>query len=233
MTIDPTAFWDDFYGGQDAAWSGRPNAALVRETGSFAPGSALDLGCGEGADAIWLARRGWRVVGVDIAQAALDQARVHADEAGVREGIEWHQHDLVSPLPFENFDLVTAMFLHAPFAMPTEDILRAGVAAVAPGGHFLQVNHDQKESRDAGLTDVCLPSPDEMLAALRLDMTQWRSIIVGAFEKATVDSDGIPMSRTDNIVVVQRVSGAGCEPFSARSERELSERVLGDRRHGF
>jgi len=207
MTVDPAAFWDDFYSGRDAAWSGRPNEALVRETGSLAPGSALDLGCGEGADAIWLARRGWSVVGVDIAQAALDQAKVHADQAGVREGIEWHQNDLISPLPFDNFDLVTAMFLHAPFPMPTDDILRAGVAAVAPGGHFLQVNHDAEDSRKAGFSDVCLPSPAEMLAALRLDMTQWRSIIVGAVEKDTVDADGNLESRTDNIVLVQKVSG--------------------------
>ena len=206
MTIDPAAFWDDIYNGRDAVWSGRPNEALVRETGSLSPGSALDLGCGEGADAIWLARHGWSVVGVDIAQAALDQAKVHAAQAGVRHRIAWHQNDLATPLPFQGFDLVTAMFLHAPFPMPTDDILRFGVAAVAPGGHFLQVNHDHEESRHAGHSDVDLPSPDEMLAALRLDMTQWRSIIVGAFEKDVIDPEGNPASRTDNIVLVQRVS---------------------------
>ncbi|HEX3650002.1 MAG TPA: class I SAM-dependent methyltransferase, partial [Pseudonocardiaceae bacterium] len=92
-------FWEGFYQERDAIWSGRPNPLLVREIGSLQPGSVLDLGCGEGADAVWLARQGWRVTAVDISATALERAAGHADAAGVGDRIEWVRHDLSRSVP--------------------------------------------------------------------------------------------------------------------------------------
>src|ERR687885_1951411 len=76
--------WDARYRERDGAmWSGRPNGRLVAEVASLAPGRALDVGCGEGADAIWLAQRGWTVTAVDISDVALGRAREAAELARV------------------------------------------------------------------------------------------------------------------------------------------------------
>lgn len=68
-------FWDARYSEHDRVWSGEPNAVLVEEAAGLEPGTALDLGCGEGADAVWLARRGWRVTAVDVSGVALERDR--------------------------------------------------------------------------------------------------------------------------------------------------------------
>ncbi|MDX6349032.1 MAG: hypothetical protein QOF84_3822, partial [Streptomyces sp.] len=104
MTDDPNgfraeAYWDDRYAQNQRMWSGAPNAALVREVSDLAPGTALDLGCGEGGDAIWLARRGWRVTATDISGIALDRAAGHAAAAGVADRIDWQRHDLAESFP--------------------------------------------------------------------------------------------------------------------------------------
>ncbi len=75
-------FWDDRYGSMPTLWSGHVNAVVRTETASLSPGTALDVGCGEGGDALWLAERGWRVEGVDVSQVALDRAARRAHEAG-------------------------------------------------------------------------------------------------------------------------------------------------------
>ena len=75
-------FWDERYASRTALWSGHVNAVVMTETARPVPGRALDIGCGEGGDALWLAARGWQVVGVDVSQVALDRAAGHAREAG-------------------------------------------------------------------------------------------------------------------------------------------------------
>src|SRR3954471_21898208 len=77
------AEWDERYTGSPQIWSGNPNGALVAEVAALAPGRALDVGCGEGADAVWLATRGWRVTALDVSEVALDRAAQHARAAGV------------------------------------------------------------------------------------------------------------------------------------------------------
>ena len=96
-TLEET--WDARYSESDRVWSGRPNAALVREVRGLTPGRALDLGCGEGADVIWLAQQGWRVVGTDISRVALARAAEHAAAAGVGEAVEFRHHDLSTSFP--------------------------------------------------------------------------------------------------------------------------------------
>lgn len=92
-------FWDGRYRENDRIWSGEANVALVREAADLAPGRALDLGCGEGGDAVWLARRGWRVTATDISGVALERAASHAADAGVGDRVEWQRHDFAHSFP--------------------------------------------------------------------------------------------------------------------------------------
>ena len=133
--------WDGRYGDQgDIRWSGRPNGRLVAEVATLAPGRALDVGCGEGADAIWLAAGGWTVTAVDVSEVALARARAAADEAGVV--VEWIGGDaLTTPLPAGTFDLVSIQYPALPKATG-EAAVRALLDTVRPGGVLLAVYHD-------------------------------------------------------------------------------------------
>ncbi|MCU1406768.1 MAG: class SAM-dependent methyltransferase [Glaciihabitans sp.] len=138
------AFWDDRYGQSDQVWSGNPNPILVTEASGLTPGSALDIGSGEGADSIWLARQGWHVTGVDISTVALERAaqRAAAVDETAAARIEWEQHDLTGwAPPASTFDLVSAQFMHLPDNQ-IEGVFRGLAAAVAPGGTLLIVGHD-------------------------------------------------------------------------------------------
>lgn len=133
--------WDERYGGAERTWSGRPNAVLVAEAEGLRPGRAVDLGCGEGGDAIWLAEQGWQVTGVDFSAAGLEKAAQHAAERGVGDRIEWRQADLRSWTPDgEQWDLVTSHFLHL-LDEGMVDATRRMADAVAPGGTLLVVGH--------------------------------------------------------------------------------------------
>jgi SAM-dependent methyltransferase len=140
---DEHAF-EEMYRATDALWSGRPNAQLVAETADLPPGDALDIGCGEGADAVWLAARGWQVTGVDFAATALGRAAAGAAAAGeeVASRIAWVRADVTRWTPEPgSFDLVSAQYMH----LPTEQrrVLFARLAdAVRPGGQLLLVGHD-------------------------------------------------------------------------------------------
>ena len=100
------AHWDGQYGSREAFWSGEPNPQLVREVQSLRPGNALDVGCGEGADALWLARHGWHVTGVDISSIALARAATHATQAGAELAgrLAWRHMDLDEFVPERRVD---------------------------------------------------------------------------------------------------------------------------------
>lgn len=133
--------WDERYGGADRVWSGRPNAVLVTEASGLPPRRALDLGCGEGGDAIWLAERGWQVTAVDFSEAGLERAAAHAAERGVADRVEWRHADLRTWAPEgEEWDLVTSHFLHL-LGDGMVGATRQMAAAVAPGGTLLVVGH--------------------------------------------------------------------------------------------
>ena len=133
--------WDARYseGGQ-AKWSGRPNGRLLVEAAGLAPGRALDVGCGEGADAIWLARSGWTVTAIDISEVALGRARAATEPAGA--AVEWICGDaLQTAFPAGSFDLVSLQYPALPKAAG-EAAVRALLDAVRPGGLLLAVYHD-------------------------------------------------------------------------------------------
>lgn len=196
-------FWEDFYRERDAVWSGRPNPLLVREAAALSPGSVLDLGCGEGGDAVWLARRGWRVTAVDISATALARAATHADEAGVGDRIEWVRHDLSRSVPGGSFDLVSAQFLQSPVAGPGEwqAIVRGAADAVAPGGVLLIVWHAGWPSWvETPPTEYRFPSVPEMLDALGLPRDGWTVALTELVERETDGPDGQHGSRGDNVL---------------------------------
>ncbi|MBI0294909.1 class I SAM-dependent methyltransferase [Streptomyces sp. PRKS01-29] len=198
-------FWDTFYSAEDRVWSGRPNAALVREVTGLTPGHALDLGCGEGADAIWLARQGWRVTAVDVSQVALDRGAGHAASEGVADGIEWQRHDLSVSFPTGTFDLVSTHFLHSWLELPRERILRGAADAVAPGGVLLITGHAGFPSWVTDPDpDIHFPTPEEVLAGLDLADGQWDVLVSAVHEEKMTDPEGKPATRTDNTVKVRR-----------------------------
>ena len=137
--------WDERYCGDGQIWSGNPNAQLVAEVSGLSPGTALDVGCGEGGDVIWLARQGWRVTGADFSANGLARAARHAEEAGVGDRTDWWQVDARTfTADGRSYDLVTTQFLHPPDGAMVE-VTRRLSTAVAPGGHLLVVGHAPSE----------------------------------------------------------------------------------------
>jgi SAM-dependent methyltransferase len=203
--------YDAMYRSAEAVWSGRPNRQLVAEAAALPPGSALDAGCGEGADALWLADRGWRVTAVDFSTVALDRGAARARERGLDDRIEWVHADLdVWIPPQRSFDLVTAHYLHSRGADRTALFERLA-AAVAPGGTLVVVGH--LLSGDAGHGSHPAHEPDllytaEDVAAV-LDPEEWRDVVA-----ETRDRDPEAAARTanpapDTVLRARRGSGAG------------------------
>lgn len=134
--------WDEAYGESEAMWSGNPNAALVTEAGRLSPGLALDVGSGEGADAIWLEQQGWEVVGLEPSSVAIGRAAAAAKRAGIE--VEWVHGELGRAfLPHAEYDLVSACYLPL-FTDSHEPSQLTGL--VAPGGHLLVVHHADWDS---------------------------------------------------------------------------------------
>ena len=133
--------WDEKYSESERIWSGDPNGTLVSEISDLSPGRALDVGCGEGADAVWLAGRGWQVVALDVSGVALQRGEQAAKDAGVY--VEWIHTGLIeADLPHAGFDLVSAQY---PVLPRTPEAIgeRTLADSVAPGGTLLFVHHAQ------------------------------------------------------------------------------------------
>lgn len=132
--------WDRRYASTELVWSATPNAFFAEAVADLPPGRAIDLGCGEGRNAIWLAERGWRVTAVDFSAVAIDKGRRLATRQGVE--LDWRVEDLGTwtPPPVA-FDLVAVVYVHFPLP-EREHLVRASLAAVAPGGSWVWVGHD-------------------------------------------------------------------------------------------
>ncbi|GAB2647435.1 SAM-dependent methyltransferase [Nocardia goodfellowii] len=200
-------FWEAFYQERDQIWTGNPNPLLVREAIDLTPGTALDLGSGEGGDAIWLAQRGWTVTAADISATALGRAAGHAEAAGVGDRITWVKHDLAQSFPEGTFDLVSAQFLHSPVEVEGErnQILRRAAAAVAPGGALLIGSHagwasNQHEHHH----DVHFPTLEEMLDAIAGVPGEWQVQTKDEVEREWTAPDGTTGVRTDSVLRVHR-----------------------------
>jgi len=132
--------WNRKHGEAGPLFGVEPNRFLVAEIDGLAPGRALDLACGAGRNAVWLAERGWAVTGADFSDVALENARGLAADRGVE--VEWVQADLRDwELPAREFDLVAILYLQLP-AEERALVLARAAEAVAPGGTLLVVGHD-------------------------------------------------------------------------------------------
>ena len=132
--------WNARYAQKELVWSAEPNRLFAAEVGGLRPGRALDLACGEGRNAVWLADRGWRVTGVDFSDVALAKAAELAASRGV--DVEWVVADILDHEPEPRaFDLAALLYLQ----LPRDDLLRAvrsAARAVAPGGTLVVLGHD-------------------------------------------------------------------------------------------
>jgi SAM-dependent methyltransferase len=193
-------FWEERYLTKDALWSGRPNPQLVAETAGLTPGTALDIGCGEGADAIWLADQGWQVTGVDISKIALERAAGHA---GARQ-ITWLHADLTGWDSGATYDLVSAHFIHGD-KDEREAFQRRFAASVAPGGTLLIVGHHPAD------LETHIGRPDlpgffftaEEVAAL-LDPAAWEIVTAEARPRSATDPDAGTVTIHDAILRARR-----------------------------
>jgi SAM-dependent methyltransferase len=159
--------WDARYAGVENLWAAKPNRFLVAEVADLEPGRALDLACGEGQNAIWLATLGWQVTGVDYSEVAIAKARGRAERDGV--DAEFVCADLVTYEPGSSvFDLVVVLYLHIP-SRERHVVLDRATAALAPGGTFLLVGHDTLNMTEGvgGPSDPDIHfTPDEIAAEL-------------------------------------------------------------------
>ena len=176
-------FWDERYGSEARIWSGRPNPQLVDRVTPLPGGRALDAGCGEGADAVWLARQGWTVTALDVSQVALDKAAAHAADAAVGASMTWRRVDLDGwPGEPGAYDLVSAQFMYLDQPALT-DLYRALGASVAPRGTLLLVGHHPRDERhgDHDFPDMRWTGED---VAAWLDPADWTSIEVATVARA-------------------------------------------------
>lgn len=134
--------WDERYRSSELVWGAAPNRWVVRELSDLAPGTAVDFACGEGRNALWLATRGWRVIGVDFSAVALQKARLlesHQPEGA--SPVSWVHADAVSYHPGAPADLALLCYLQLP-AGQRRAAVRNAALSLAPGGTLLVVGHD-------------------------------------------------------------------------------------------
>lgn len=202
--------WNERYAGSDRVWSGKPNQRLVEQTADLEPGTALDVACGEGGDAIWLARQGWTVTAVDVSDVALERAATHAEDAGVSHRLRLGLYDaLRDPRPAgqHTFDLVTVSFLHVP--IPDFGPIYRGIAeAVAPGGRLLVTAHhphDVETGARHSHGDGLLFEPERVLEALGTGDadTPWVVEVAEVQDREQSMPEG-PMAVRDTVVRLRR-----------------------------
>jgi cyclopropane fatty-acyl-phospholipid synthase-like methyltransferase len=178
-------YWDQIWHGDRAASmaAGQANPHLMREAGDLTPGTALDAGCGAGAEAIWLATRGWQVTAADIATAALAHAAERAASSGIAGQVRWVEADLSTWQPQTSYDLVTTHYAHP--AIPQLEFYDRIASWVAPGGTLLIVGHlhhqDQNPAAEHGHGhgDTEPPASASVTAADitgRLDPSGWEIV---------------------------------------------------------
>lgn len=208
---DATRFWDERYVSRRTEhgrmWSGSVNATVEQQVAELTPGTALELGSGEGADALWLAERGWIVTALDISSVALEVGAAEATKAGLSDRIEWVQTDLATWRPSAQYDLVLSAFLHSPVDFPREAVLQHAVSAVAPGGRLLVVGHGGFPPLAEHVHDTDtppFPSPDEVLTSLELP-TGWVVETNALIERATKWRGEEDVVLVDTVLRVRRV----------------------------
>ena len=208
--ITSEAGWDERYRSHPTAiWSGNPNPVLEAEAADLPPGRALDVGCGEGADALWLAERGWRVDAVDISRVALDRAAAHGAERNLE--VNWIQANLLTEPPeAATYDLVNAQFMHLP-RTERRELYAAMAEAVRPGGTLLIGAHHPSDLDSS----IRRPNLHEMFftaeeVAAELDERRWEILVAETRPRTTTDAEGKVVAIHDSVLRARR-NGRGAD----------------------
>jgi len=200
--------WQDRAGGP-GSMSTLPNPHLAREAGGLTPGTALDAGCGEGAEAIWLAEHGWQVTAADISSGALARAADRAAAGGSAERVQWVQADLGVWEPGAQFDLVTTHYAHP--AMPQLEFYDRIARWVAPGGTLLIVGHLHTHGAPGDGHGDQPPAEASVTAAAvtaRLDDTEWEVVTAEERHRTLVGPGGREVTLHDVVVRARALSRA-------------------------
>ncbi|APU14733.1 MULTISPECIES: class I SAM-dependent methyltransferase [Actinoalloteichus] len=197
-------FWDEqFRKYSAAAVTARVNPRLSEIAGPLTPGTALDLGCGAGGDARWLADRGWHVTAVDISASAVRSLRQEAEHSG--RSVTALCIDLAEDLPAGTFDLVSAQYLHTPFPLDRVRMLRRAARSVNPAGRLAVVDHGSTAPwswyQDANLRH---PTPAEVAEELALDPEEWWIERADSPERRATGPDGSTATVVDHVLVLRR-----------------------------
>lgn len=201
-TNNTQQFWNELYEKRDQIWSGRANAPLIDAVASLKPGTALDLGCGEGGDAVWLALQGWQVTATDVSDVAIKRSKALAKEHGVEDKITFEQHDLTVSFPAGEYDLVSAQYLQSPIEFKRHEVLQKAASVVAVSGILVIVEHASAPSW-SDHKDMKFPTVQETFDSLQLDSTKWQVEKLATPKRETASPDGEPATIKDNVIIVK------------------------------
>ena len=201
--LSPTEYWEQRYSGSERVWSGKVNATMASVVAELAPGTAIDLGCGEGGDVLWLAEQGWTAHGLDISATAVGRARDEAATRGLdRASFEAVDLDAWEPEP-DSVDLVTASFFQSNVALDRTAILRRAMTALRPGGRLVTVSHAAPPSwaKDHPATMV---SVQDEAAQLGTPASEWEVELAAERPRAATAPDGSAGEHLDAVLVLRR-----------------------------
>lgn len=202
--------WERRYAASDRLWSGRVNPVLRDYAAAMNPARSLDIGCGEGADVLWLAEQGWSASGVDLSATAVQRARAEAERRGLGERARFTAGDVLAgdsasaSAGAGEFELVTGFFLHGDDELRTR-VLRRAAAAVAPGGRLLLVSHATMPPWSGHPPQEVPISPDgdEEILDLGVD---WRRERAEVRERSVTGPNGESAVLTDSVLLLRRGS---------------------------
>ncbi|PMC74533.1 bifunctional 2-polyprenyl-6-hydroxyphenol methylase/3-demethylubiquinol 3-O-methyltransferase UbiG [Brachybacterium sp. UMB0905] len=202
-SLTPAAYWEQRYTDADRVWSGKVNATMADVVGPLTPGTAIDLGCGEGGDVLWLAEQGWHATGLDISPTAVERGRAEAAARGLEQA-RFEAVDLETwrPQPGTS-DLVTASFFQSRVALDRIAILRRAGTALRPGGHLVITAHAGPPSWSTEHRFTLHPAA-EQLEQLALPEPEWELLIAEDRERPATAPDGSAGHHLDALVVARR-----------------------------
>ncbi|MEU8825844.1 class I SAM-dependent methyltransferase [Streptomyces sp. NPDC048636] len=206
-TTDALAFWDGVHAARPAAGNPRPNAPLIEMVTGLPTGDALDLGCGDGGDALWLADQGWQVTATDISAVAVQRLTALARSHGLSDRVTTMRTDLHTSFPPGGFDLICAHYLHTPRDLDRPTVLRAATHALRPGGRLLVVDHGSAApwSWDQD-PDTRYPSPREIAADIDPAPRTWTVERADTRRRTATGPHGRTAEVTDHVLLIRRTA---------------------------
>ena len=205
--------WEQRYAHRPQVWSGRVNAALEEVARTLSPGTALDIGSGEGGDVIWLASRGWQATGLDASKTAVERALAAARTHGLSEGsarfVASDLTDIDEVVGSERFNLVTMSFMQSPASLTRRDILEVVAPLVAVGGLLLLTSHAEPPPWSSGRGPRVYPQPAEEEAAVRAVVpgVAWETLEAEIRTRVHSHAGREPAELRDTVVLMRRLTG--------------------------